>query len=57
MADQLEEWPNGVLLTGTLVCLGQMKVYTYDMVTDVDEERGVGVDYPVAWLITSAQRA
>lgn len=55
VADQLEEWPEGVLLNGTLVCLGQMKVFTTDMVMDFDEDRGV--EYPVAWLIKSAKRA
>lgn len=55
VVDQLEEWPEGVLLNGTLVCLGQMKVFTTDMVLDFDEDRGV--EYPVAWLIKFAKRA
>jgi hypothetical protein len=55
VADQLEERPDGVLLSGTLVCLGEMKVITNDLAMDLDEDRGV--DYPVAWLIKSAKRA
>lgn len=54
VADQLEEWPEGVLLSGTLVCLGQMKVYAHDWAV-LDEDRGV--EYHTAWLIKSAQRA
>jgi hypothetical protein len=55
VADQLEEWPEGVLLCGTVVCLGQMKEMTNNWAADFDEDRGV--DYHVAWLITSVQRA
>jgi hypothetical protein len=55
VADQLEEWPEGVLLSGTLVCLGQMKVFTCDLVMDWDDGRGV--EYPVAWLLKSVMRA
>ena len=55
VADQLEEWPEGILLSGTLICLGQMKVFINDFVMDFDEDRGV--EYPVAWLIKSAKRA
>lgn len=55
VADQLEEWPEGVLLSGTLVCLGQMKVFTCDLGIDLDDGRGV--EYHTAWLIKSAKRA
>jgi hypothetical protein len=55
VADQLEEFPEGALLSGSLFCLGQMKVFTTDMVMDFDEDRGV--EYPVAWLIKSVKRA
>jgi hypothetical protein len=55
VADQLDEWPEGVLLSGTLVCIGQMKEFTNDFAMDFDEDRGV--EYPVAWLIKSVKRA
>jgi hypothetical protein len=54
VADQLEEWPEGVLLCGTIVCLGQMKVITNDWVSEIDEDRGV--EFYAAWLIKSVER-
>ena len=54
VADQLEEWPDGVLLYGTVVCLGQMKVITNDWAAGFDEDRGV--EFYVAWLIKSVER-
>ena len=56
IADQLEQLPEKVLLHGTLVCLGQMKVISNELVLDYDNEDR-GIEYPVAWLIESAKRA
>ena len=54
VADALESADKTDLLVGRVKCLGQIKVYSWDvppLLLD-DEERGI--EYPAAWLIESA---
>lgn len=56
VADLLENFPDQVLLRGTLICLGQMKIYEFSMPAfDPDDERGI--DYYTAWLIKDVEKA
>jgi hypothetical protein len=56
VADLIEELPEQTLLNGTLLCLGQMKMYEFSMPAfDPDDERGI--DYYTAWLIEDAAKA
>lgn len=56
IADLIEELPERALLRGTLVCLGQIKIYEFSMPAfDPDDERGI--DYYPAWLIEDAAKA
>jgi hypothetical protein len=55
VADLLEELPEQTLLRGTLICLGQMKVYEFGLPAfDPDDERGI--DYCTAWLVENAAK-
>ena len=52
VADFLESLPKDTLLHGTVKCLGQIKVYDFDMPLEDDER---GVSYYAAWLILDAK--
>ena len=56
VADLIEEVTEQTLLHGSLVCIGQMKIYEFSMPAfDPDDERGI--DYATAWLIREAKKA
>jgi hypothetical protein len=55
VADFIEDLPSSTRLYGTIKCLGQIKVFDYDMPTFDDEQRGVS--YHPAWLVIDAKKA
>jgi hypothetical protein len=54
VADLLDELPENTLLHGTLVCGGQIKIYSMPS-WDPDDDRGI--DYYTAWIIKDASKA
>jgi hypothetical protein len=54
VADLLDELPENTLLHGTLVCAGQIKVYSMPS-WDPDDDRGI--DYYTAWIVKDATKA
>jgi hypothetical protein len=54
VADLIDDLPENTLLHGTLVCAGQIKIYSMPSF-DPDDDRGI--DYYTAWIIKDAVKA